>query len=351
MKKKHPEVKDISFLISLYAGNSDDTNLLVQSIGYSSLICIVTKPILIRQSAGNQLRCYITIIDNNSQELGTSETTRENLNINQRCKTISVHQPTHQKPLTDEQFGHYLAGLIEGDGNFSLNKIVIAFHESDASLAYFIKERIGYGNVKKIKDKKALTYIVSNFEGRLKIANLINGKLRTNKIESFKTNIINNLNNLNTNPINLLPLNKNSLLDNHWLAGFIDSDGSFQIKILNRVNRKLEEVRLSLQIDQKTNEILIQIKNELKGSIGYRKKTDCFYYSSVNFNSAYLYINYLDKYHLQSSKIISFNKWRSVYLMIMNRKHLTQEGIDQIKKIKLTLNSHLTKTFTKKSGK
>lgn len=82
------------------------------------------------------------------------------------------------------------------------------------------------------------------------------------------------------------------------------------------------------------------IKNELKGSIGYRKKTDCYYYSSVNFNSAYLYITYLDKYHLQSSKIISYSKWRSVYLMIMNRKHLTQEGIDEIKKIKLTLNSY-----------
>lgn len=332
----HPEVKDISFLISLFAGNSDLTNLLIQSIGYSTLLCIVIKPIHFRQSAGNQRRYYNTIIDNNYQDLRTSETTRENPNINQRCKTISVHQPSHQKPLTDDQFGHYLAGLIEGDGNFSPNKITIAFHDSDASLAYYLKERIGYGNVKKIKNKKALTYIISNFEGRLKIANLINGKLRTNKIESFKTNIINNLN----NSINLLPLNNNSLLDNHWLAGFIDSDGSFQIKIINRVNRKLEEVRLSLQIDQKTDQILNIIKNELKGSIGYRKTTDCYYYSSVNFNSAYLYITYLDKYHLQSSKIVSFNKWRSVYIMIMNKKHLTQEGIDQIRKIKLTLNSH-----------
>ena len=80
---------------------------------------------------------------------------------------------------------------------------------------------------------------------------------------------------------------------------------------------------------------LIKIKNELKGSIGYRKKTDCYYYSSVNFNSAYQFISYLDKYHLQSSKIISFNKWRLVYLMIINRKHLTQEGINYIKRIKL----------------
>jgi hypothetical protein len=88
--------------------------LLVQSIGYSTLLCFVTKPILFRQSAGNQKRCYTSIIGNNSQDLETSETTRENPNINQRCKTISDHQPSHQKPLTDDQFGHYLAGLIEG---------------------------------------------------------------------------------------------------------------------------------------------------------------------------------------------------------------------------------------------
>ena len=38
--------------------------------------------------------------------------------------------------------------------------------------------------------------------------------------------------------------------------------------------------------------------------------------------------------------------------MIMDRKHLTQEGINEIKKIKLTLNSHLfNRTLTEKSGK
>lgn len=258
---------------------------------------------------------------------------------------VSKHQPKHKKPLNDDQFGHYLAGLIEGVGCFMLNKIEITYHESDASLAYYIKSFIGYGNIYKVKDKKALNYVVGHIDGRRKIVELINGKLRTNKIEAFKNNIINPLNasiRPVVEPIPLLPLNKTSLLDNHWLAGFIDADGSLQIKILKRANRTNEEIRLSMQIDHKTDTILIQIKNELGGStITYSgAPVDCYYYSSVNFNSAYYYITYQDKYNLQSSKIISLNKWRSVYCKILNKEHLTIKGIEKIKKIKFALNSH-----------
>ena len=58
------------------------------------------------QSAGN------TIILSS----GTSETIRNN---SENIKNISINVPTHLKPLNDEQFGHYLAGLNDGDGHFS----------------------------------------------------------------------------------------------------------------------------------------------------------------------------------------------------------------------------------------
>jgi hypothetical protein len=40
---------------------------------------------------------------------GTSETIRENI------KLISIHRPEHKYP-DNNQFGYYLAGLIDGDG-------------------------------------------------------------------------------------------------------------------------------------------------------------------------------------------------------------------------------------------
>jgi hypothetical protein len=55
--------------------------------------------------------------------------------------------PTHLKPTNDTEFGHYLAGLIDSDGHFSSKQqLVIVFNSLDASLAYYIKERIGYSH-------------------------------------------------------------------------------------------------------------------------------------------------------------------------------------------------------------
>ena len=69
-----------------------------------------------RQSAGN-----ILFVENN---IGTSETLR-----NETVKLISEHVPKHLKPVNVENFGHYLAGLIEGVGHFSnQQQLVIVFH-------------------------------------------------------------------------------------------------------------------------------------------------------------------------------------------------------------------------------
>jgi single-stranded DNA-specific DHH superfamily exonuclease len=54
-----------------------------------------------------------------------------------------------KRPKSEEDFGYYLAGLIEGDGYIGKRSIEIAFHINDISLAYYIKKRIGYGNVTK----------------------------------------------------------------------------------------------------------------------------------------------------------------------------------------------------------
>ena len=96
--------------------------------------------------------------------------------------------PTHFKPINDTEFGYYLAGLIDGDGNFSdQKKLIIAFNEKDASLAYFIKGKIGYGNIFKVKNKKAIILVISKKLGIINVINLINGKIRSeNKLNQIK---------------------------------------------------------------------------------------------------------------------------------------------------------------------
>jgi len=205
---------------------------------------VVTILNLKGQLVGNFIKSDQTLTKSEIFNESSPETLRENLKI------LSIHHPKHKKPSSDNDFGFYLAGLIEGDGHFNKqNQLIITFHEKDISLAYFLKSYIKFGHVSKIKDKAAIIYIITRRVGILKVLNLINGKMRTDsKWNQVKNNI--------TYEFDWLPLDKSPLKDNWWLAGFIDADGSFQIKIINRKNRKKPEIRLSLQIDAKKDQIL-----------------------------------------------------------------------------------------------
>lgn len=270
---------------------------------------------------------------------GTSENLRNETVVNtENIKPVSVHVPKHLRPISYDQFGHYLAGLIDGDGHFSSKQqLVIVFHKLDAFLAYYIKERIGYGNVKKVKDKNAFLLIIATRKGMEKVINLINGKIRTeNKFDQITNNILNHNSYIEFRKTINLKLNKNKDLKNHWLAGFSDADASFQIKILNRSNKV--EVRLNFQIDQKKDNLLSLIKDFLGGNIGYRKSQDTYYYGSTSFGSAKKVINYFDYFHLLSSKHINYLKWRKAYLIVQTKDHLNKNGLEKIIKLKNTMN-------------
>lgn len=305
----------------LYAGIAS-----LYSFKYSILIDIVKKLKRWSQSAGNQI-LY-------NKKVGTSETLRNNT---EQVKKISIHQSKHLKPLNDEQFGHYLAGLIDGDGHFSTQQqLVIAFSHSDIKLAYYIKKRLEFGHVKKVKNQNAFIYVISNKLGIFKVLCLINGKLRT--INKFNQ-VINHILNKYTDYKMVFTINTSNDFKNHWIAGFSDADASFQIKVINRIGMR-QSVRFNLQIDQKTNNVLLLFKSFFGGNIGYRQSQDTYYYCSTSFGSARKVIAYFDKYHLQSSKYISYIKWRKVYIIIQDRKHLTDIGVNKIIDIKKKLNKH-----------
>lgn len=321
----------------LYAGTSS-----LYSFKYSFLNDIVKKLEQIRKSAGNISGGYVAI------ENGTSETLRNGVVVvkagsqPENVKRVSDHVPKHLKPINDEQLGYYLAGLIDGNGHFNkARQLVIVFSSPDAFLAYYLKENLGYGSVKKVKDKNAYLLIVSNKEGMLRVINLINGKLRT---EHRFNQVVNNIlsytkwGSLYKNINFTMDSSKN--LDNHWLAGFSDADASFQIKIIKGITRNKAEIRLNFQIDQKSDLLLIMIKEYLGGNIGYRESQDTYYYGSTNFGSAKRVIQYFDKYHLQSRKQISYLRWRKAYRLIEKKEHLTDKGVSKILKIKSLLNRH-----------
>lgn len=322
----HPEVTVVGLLTLLYAGTA-----LLKSFKYSLEFNKVKKLKQKSKSAGN----ILNIID------GTSETLRNGIVVySEHVKNISNHVPKHLKPLNNEQLGHYLAGLIDGVGHFSkIQQLVIVFSSPDAFLAYYIKEKLGYGTVKKVKDKNAYLLIVYKKEGILNVLNLINGKLRTeHKFNQVMNNI---LNHTKYKCLDIkFTMNLSDNFNNHWLAGFSDADASFQIKIINRLIRNKPEIRLNYQIDQKKILLLNMIKDYLGGNIVYRKSQDTYYYGSTSFGSAKKVIQYFDEFNLQSRKHISYLRWRKVYILIQNREHLTEKGLVKILRIKSLINRH-----------
>jgi len=74
------------------------------------------------------------------------------------------------------------------------------------------------------------------------------------------------------------------------------------------------------------------------GNIGYRKTQDTYYYGSTSFGSAKKVINYFDNFHLLSTKHVNYLKWRKAYIIIQNKEHLTNLGLEQIKKLKKSMN-------------
>jgi hypothetical protein len=134
----------------------------------------------------------------------------------------------YKQPLNlNPSFCSYLAGLIEGDGTIIVSKterskkgrlnypsIQIAFDSRDFSLAMIIQSKLGCGSLIKTKGVNAYRLTINNYDGLILMVNILNGYMRTPKIEMFFL-LIKFLNNRFPN-LNINPKNKDlSSLDNN----------------------------------------------------------------------------------------------------------------------------------------
>jgi hypothetical protein len=278
-----------------------------------------------------------------------------NLNLNQLASAriynsfknlpfISEHVPikkTLKNDLNDEDFGYFLAGLIEADGYIGYKSIHIAFSRLDKPLAYAIKKRIGSGGVYPYKNKLADRYICNSIVGIKKIISLINGKLVSNP--KYDQLILKNYSEIVGEEI-LPPTNKISF-DNYWLSGFTQGDGCFHIGIVRSKTHKTGwRVTLEFSIKQKDKVPLELLYNLI--SLGNLSCYDSgiWCYKSTGYLTSYVLISYFDKFSLFTDKYTSYLKFRKVYIMIRDGNHLTMEGIKKIKKKNKVVGSSETRT-------
>jgi hypothetical protein len=101
--------------------------------------------------------------------------------------TLSL--PLKRKIKKNSLFSSYLAGLFEGDGYIYIPKtrhnpiFAITFNIKEFTLAEKILLFIGKGHI--IKKKNAIELRITSIPYLIKVINLINGKLRTPKIDQL----------------------------------------------------------------------------------------------------------------------------------------------------------------------
>ena len=131
--------------------------------------------------------------------------------------------------------------------------------------------------------------------------------------------------------------------DPNWLAGFVDGDGCFAIEAYTSPEYKLgTNVGLSFQIVQHSRD-----KNLLESFASYlgcgryvsRRNEEGGAFVVKNFNDIESkIIPFFDKYPLKSNKAKDFEDFKLAAQIIKEKRHLTQEGLDEILQIRSGMN-------------
>lgn len=268
--------------------------------------------------------------------------------------------------------GPYLAGLIEGDGYIGVQnpdsktkvvswpKIIIVFNINDKPLALKLSADLEVG---KVIDREKAGHVLLQILAKkevLKILHLINGNMRTPKIEALHRAIC-WINEKENTSIPCLGLDISPLDSNSWLTGFTDADGNFSITVYDRKKNGVflrTSVQTFFRIEVKQNysrevsiaqggasyfDILTKICMFLTVNLytRTREKEDKVYYAFMavahNSRSHEIVRNYFDRFPLYSSKYLAYKDWCLV--QDLHRGSLTKEKLDKIKGIKNNFNS------------
>lgn len=310
----------------------------------------------------------------------TSEAYLRKLGYN--IKKESVENVTLASAIDDlalrSKIGPYLAGLIESDGSIAVHnkdsntkkyspKIMVVFNIVDEPLAKKLASITNTGTIYKKQDAGHVLWQIQKLDDVIKIINIINGYMRTPKIEALHRAIdwLNNDSTAYAGNINKLNLDQSPIDSNAWLAGFTDGDGNFSINLIDRkkngnITSKRVQTFFRIEVRQTYHRQVsaeqgglsyFAILNKIACYLGVnllsrtREKDDKVFFAFIvishSATSHEKVINYFNKFPLFSSKYLAFKDWSYVVELSRLRagKVLTAKEILEVKKIKDQFNS------------
>ena len=128
--------------------------------------------------------------------------------------------------------------------------------------------------------------------------------------------------------------------DPHWLAGFVSAEGCFFINIYKSKTKIGIRVQLVFKISQNSRdeELMRNLIKYLNCGNVYLIRTWCEF-AVRNFSDIVnIIIPFFKKYRILGVKAKDFEDWCLVAEMMKEKKHLTKDGLETIRKIKAGMN-------------
>ena len=269
-------------------------------------------------------------------------------------------------PIGPNHFISYLTGLIEGDGTIIVPKterstkgklnypsIQIVFHLKDLPLALLIQKKLGTGSLIRVKGRNAYNLHINDQKSILNLVKLLNGKMKTPKINSLYK-LIDWFNNKNSLNLIKLPLNTDPLGNDAWLSGMIESDGHFSVRSsAPRMTGKYHKIECKFELSQRqkdhlgyNNELfLANIANflnvPLKNTREYTPNPQ-YRLRTASLESNLKLVNYLNEFPLFGSKYLDYNNWKEILNLFNPKFKYSQENIDKVLNLKAGMNDNRT---------
>lgn len=197
------------------------------------------------------------------------------------------------------------------------------------------------------KGVNAYIYTINSYLGLYCAISHINGYMRTPKIHSLNA-LIDFLNDNKKLSIKKYPVSTKPLMSNPWLSGFIEADGSFQVRTTLAGKYPKLECKLEIcqrQLDHKgfdNYEFLAPIAQFLDTEVKKVRmdKTKPEYrIRTTNLKGNINIKNYLLKFPLFGTKHLDSLDWIKVLEIFEKKEHLTYTGKEEIVKIKSGMNN------------
>ncbi|MGV2348395.1 MAG UNVERIFIED_CONTAM: cbb3-type cytochrome c oxidase subunit I [Methylobacterium ajmalii] len=255
----------------------------------------------------------------------------------------------------------WLAGVFEGDGyawvpqKTSSGKqhsprIEITFSSEDYPVAVMLQTRLG-GTIRFI-GKGACRLVISKQSDVIAFVWLIANYMRTPKIVQIQKLCTWFTQNTNFVVPTLLKLDGRPLSETGWLAGFIDADGSFYIRISPGTPNERVAVRMVIEqrtIDNKTGmsytPIMEMIASFFMINLTVRLHNNGISYHCVSVTSMVgfkILENYLNRHELLMSKRFNWLDTHRCFELMQKGEHLTEMGRHEAAKLKANMNTKRT---------